>query len=95
MNKTAETMDVLNANVTTAIMAAEEATYRAIVAWDAVKQAERAIAQHPDASELDKSIGISGVISAAHKIDAMSVLIGKHAGKYALGRKEAHEPSDG
>jgi len=81
-----DVLSELNAKVTTAIMAAEEVTYQAIAAWDAVKQVEELIAAHPDASELEKAIANRGAGMSGKHIDVMSALIGKHAGKWALER---------
>jgi hypothetical protein len=81
-------MNELNKKVTMAIMAAEEATYQAIVAWDAVKQAEQALVDHPNISELEKSIANRGVAYASKNVDVMCVLIGRRAGKWAVVRDQ-------
>jgi hypothetical protein len=52
------------ANVTGAVLAAEGAVKDAIVYYERLVYAERAIALHPDASEDDKRIARGGVKSA-------------------------------
>lgn len=54
-------MDAQNAEVTTAIMEAEDLTRRALLAWERVQRAEDAIARDPDKDFASREFARRGV----------------------------------
>jgi hypothetical protein len=68
--------DVLNSDVTMAILHAEGSVRDAIAAWEAVAKTEQAIADHPDVPDDQRAIADRGVGYARKTIDILYALIG-------------------
>lgn len=63
----------LNGQVTAAILKAEDLTRRALLAWQAVEQAERLLA-NSERSALERHIAARGVITAAMTVRVLKAL---------------------
>lgn len=61
-------MDAKNAEVTEAILLAEDLTSRAVLAWERVQRAEQAIAQDSNAEPFAREIARHGVQLAEAKL---------------------------
>lgn len=61
-------MDAKNAEVTEAILLAEDLTSRAVLAWERVQRAEHAIAHDVDAEPFAREIARHGVLLAEAKL---------------------------
>jgi hypothetical protein len=67
-------VDVLNEGVTAAILAAEEASLVAAVAWEEVAQYEHSLAKHSDVSNAERAIAERGAKNAETKARALRIM---------------------
>jgi hypothetical protein len=67
----------LNIDVTEAIFRAEDATRKAIAAWEVVHTAEATIAGDERTTEIERAIAYRGVGSAGMRVDMLKTILGK------------------
>ena len=68
--------DLLNSDVTMAILRAEDSIRVAVAAWAAVAKVEQSLADHPDVPDDERAIANRGVGYAKKTIDVLGALIG-------------------
>jgi len=68
--------DLLNSDVTMAILHAEGTVRVAIAAWEAVAKTEQALADHPDVPDDERAIANRGVGYAKKTVDVLYTLVG-------------------